>query len=115
MKMNRTKIQSLLLAATLVVTLSPTSVSAGDIEAGKTKSVICLTCHKTSNEVVGAGTPIISGQYEDYLIQALKDYKSGARRNPVMGGFAASLSDEDIEDIAEFYAAIDSQLFTPTE
>jgi cytochrome c553 len=115
MKMNRTKIQSLLLAATLVVTLSPTSVSAGDIEAGKTKSVICLTCHKTSNEVVGAGTPIISGQYEDYLIQALKDYKSGARSNPVMGAFTVSLSDEDIEDIAEFYAAIDSQLFTPTE
>ena len=115
MKMNRTKIQSLLLAAALMVILSPASVSAGDTEAGKTKSAICLTCHKTDNEVVGVGTPIISGQYEDYLIQALKDYKSGARRNPVMGGFAASLSDEDIEDIAAFYAEFDSQLFTPTE
>ena len=115
MKMNRTKIQSLLLATALVVTLTSASVSAGDIEAGKTKSAICLTCHKTGNEVVGVGTPIISGQYEDYLIQALKDYKSGARKNPVMGGFAASLNDEDIEDIAAFYAAFDSQLFTPTE
>ncbi len=115
MKKNRTKIQSLLIAAALMVTLSPAGVSAGDIEAGKAKSAICLTCHKTSNEVVGVGTPIISGQYEDYLIQALKDYKSGARRNPVMGGFAASLSDDDIEDIAAFYAEIDSQLFTPTE
>ena len=115
MKMNRTKIQSLLLAAALIVTLSPASVSAGDIEAGKANSAVCLTCHKTSNEVVGVGTPIISGQYEDYLIQALNDYKSSARNNPVMGGFAAGLSDEDIEDIAEFYATIDSQLFTPTE
>ena len=113
--MNRTNFQSHLLAAALMVLLSSASVSAGDIEAGKAKSAICLTCHKTSNEVVGAGTPIISGQYEDYLIQALKDYKSGARRNPIMGGFVASLSDEDIEDIAAFYAAFDSQLFTPTE
>ena len=115
MKMNRTKIQSLLLAAAFMLTLSPASVSAGDIKAGKTKSAICLTCHKASNEVVGVGTPIISGQYEDYLIQALKDYKSGARSNPVMGAFTVSLGDEDIEDIAAFYAAIDSQLFTPTE
>ncbi len=113
--MNRTNIQSHLLTTALMVILSSASVSAGDTEAGKAKSVICLTCHKTSNEVVGVGTPIISGQYEDYLIQALKDYKSGARKNPVMGGFAASLSDEDIEDIAAFYAAIDSQLFTPME
>ena len=115
MKINSTKIQSLLLAAALMVILSPASVSAGDIEAGKAKSAVCLTCHKTSNEVVGVATPIIAGQYEDYLIQALRDYKSGTRKNPVMGGFAASLSDKDIEDIAAFYAAVDSQLFTPTE
>ena len=99
----------------LAVLLSSAASFAGDIEAGKAKAVTCLTCHGIGNKVQGVGTPIISGQYEDYLIQAMKSYRSGSRDNPVMNSFSNSLSDKDIEDIAAFYSSMDSQLFTPTE
>ncbi len=102
-------------AIALAILLSSTVSIAGDIKAGKEKSVTCLTCHGTGNTVQGIATPIISGQYEDYLIQAIKDYRSGARDNPVMNSFANSLSDRDIEDIAAYYANMESQLFTPIE
>ena len=88
---------------------------AGDAAAGKEKAALCLTCHGEGNTVQGVGTPIISGQYKDYLIHAMKSYRSGARNNPVMAGFSAGLSDKDIEDLSAYYSEMDSQLFTPTE
>ena len=102
-------------AITLAVLLSSTASFAGNIEAGKEKAATCLACHGTGNTVQGVGTPIISGQYKDYLIQAMKSYRSGARDNPVMNSFSNNLSDRDIEDIAAFYSSMESQLFTPTE
>ncbi len=95
--------------------LSAVPAVAGDAEAGKQKATLCLTCHGEGNTVQGVGTPIISGQYEDYLIHAMKSYRSGARNNPVMAGFSASLSDQDIEDLAAYYSQMESQLFTPNE
>lgn len=101
------------------VSLLAASVSfpafAGDSAAGKEKAAICLTCHGMGDQVQGVGTPIISGQYEDYLIHAMKSYRSGARNNPIMAGFSANLSDRDIEDIAAFYSEMESKLFTPVE
>ena len=94
--------------------LSLNAGADGDPVEGREKAKACLTCHRIGNIVNGAGTPIISGQYEDYLIQALISYRTGARINPIMNGFAANLSNEDIEDIAAFYSELDSQLFTPT-
>ena len=88
---------------------------AGNIEAGKEKALTCLACHGVGNTVQGIATPIISGQYEDYLVEAMKSYRSGSRNNPVMNSFVSNLSDKDIEDIAAFYSSMDSQLFTPTE
>ncbi len=107
--------QLILMSAVFAVAIIPSFVWAGDPKAGESKAELCLTCHGKGNTVQGVGTPIISGQYEDYLIQAMKSYRSGARNNPVMSGFVISLSDKDIEDLAAFYADMDSQLFTPTE
>lgn len=103
----------LLIAILAIVSSTPSF--AGDAAAGKEKATLCLTCHGESNTVVGVGTPIISGQYKDYLIHAMKSYRSGARNNAIMAGFSANLTDKDIEDIAAFYSEMDSQLFTPTE
>ena len=88
---------------------------AGDAAAGKEKAAICLTCHGEGDKVQGVGTPIISGQYKDYLIHAMKSYRSGERNNPIMAGFSVNLSDRDIEDIATFYSEMESKLFTPVE
>ena len=49
--------------------------------------------------------PKIGGQYPDYLAKALRDYKSGARKNPIMAGFAGVLSKQDIENVAAYYAS----------
>ncbi|MDE0308613.1 MAG: c-type cytochrome [Acidiferrobacterales bacterium] len=107
--------QLIAIIATLAIAMVPASVWAGDPKAGEEKAALCLTCHGKGDSVQGVGTPIISGQYEDYLIQAIKSYRSGARNNPVMIGFSTSLSDKDIEDLAAFYANMESRLFTPTE
>ncbi len=112
MKMNFKHMKILL--GTLAMLMS-FNAAAGDAVAGKEKAQLCLTCHGEGNTVQGVGTPIISGQYKDYLIHAMKSYRSGARNNAIMVGFSVNLSDRDIEDIAEFYSAMDSQLFTPIE
>lgn len=104
-----------LIAGGLALAIAPASVWAGDPVAGESKATLCLTCHGKGNAVQGVGTPIISGQYEDYLIQALKSYRSGARNNAVMSGFAANLSDVDINDLSAYYANMESQLFTPSD
>jgi len=49
--------------------------------------------------------PKIGGQYPDYLAKALRDYKSGARKNPIMAGLAGALSPKDIENLAAYYAS----------
>ena len=49
--------------------------------------------------------PKLGGQYPDYLAKALRDYKSGARKNPIMAGFAGALTAKDIENLSAYYAS----------
>ena len=56
--------------------------------------------------------PILAGQYPDYLVQVLGDYKSGKRKNAIMNGMAAGLSHEDMEDLAAWFSIQPSELFT---
>ncbi|MCB1756644.1 MAG: cytochrome c [Gammaproteobacteria bacterium] len=79
---------------------------AGDIEAGKqVATTICAACHGADGNSELPANPKLAGQYESYLLQALKDYRSGKRQNPIMSGFAASLSDADVENVAAYFAA----------
>lgn len=87
-------------------------MAAGDIAAGKEKSAMCVACHgadgkSTMPVVPGMVVPNIGGQYADYLVKTLKDYRSGSRKNPNMNGMAASLSDQDIENLAAYYSSLD--------
>lgn len=82
----------------------PVAVAGGDAEAGKEKSKACAQCHGETGQSVDPSFPVLAGQYSDYLILALEEYKAGTRKNPIMAGFAASLSDEDRADIAAFYS-----------
>lgn len=92
---------------------SPPVFAQGDSEAGKAKAqqAACHACHGPDGNGTGDGQyPRIAGQYADYLAKSLNDYKSGARNNPIMTGFVAALSKEDIENLAAFYAAQPSKL-----
>jgi cytochrome c553 len=80
------------------------SVQAGDPAAGKEKAKQCASCHGADGNSMAPNFPKLAGQYEDYLVHALHAYKTGARQNPVMQGMAAPLSEQDIEDIAAYYA-----------
>ena len=55
--------------------------------------------------------PRLAGQYPDYLVQALSEYKSGERKNPIMSGFAATLSQRDMADIAAYFSSQKAVLF----
>jgi len=82
---------------------------AADPEAGKLKAETCLGCHGIPGHVNVYPTyhvPKIGGQHEDYLIAALNAYKSKARSHATMQANATPLSDEDIADIAAYFASL---------
>ena len=70
----------------------PVAAVAGDIAKGKELSATCAACHGADGNSTIPTNPKLAGQYESYLIQALSDYKSGARTNAIMSGFATGLS-----------------------
>jgi cytochrome c553 len=85
---------------------SPT-FAAGDAANGKVLSYTCLGCHGIDdykNVYPTYSVPELYGQHASYLVAALKEYRSGERSHATMHMQAASLSDQDIEDIAAFFA-----------
>jgi cytochrome c553 len=84
----------------------------GDAARGKQKAAqVCAACHGADGTKPSApDQPVLAGQYYDYIVQALTDYKSGRRNNAIMKGFASGLSKQDIEDVAAWFA---SQPTTP--
>lgn len=83
----------------------------GDIEAGKTKSATCAACHgPDGNAGIDPQYPRLAGQYADYIARALHEYKSDDRKNPIMKGFATTLSDADIDNLAAYYSSLPGKL-----
>ena len=86
---------------------------AADLKAGEAKvKAVCQACHGADGNSQNADYPKLGGQYPDYLAKALRDYKSGARKNPIMGAFAGTLSAADIENVSAYYAAQTAVLVT---
>ena len=82
-------------------------VAAADIDAGKKKAQeVCAACHNMDGISTITEYPKLAGQYPDYLAKALRDYKSGARKNPVMAGMAAGLSQKDIDDVSAYFSSL---------
>ena len=82
------------------------AAAAADLAAGQAKAKeICQACHGLDGNSQTPDYPKLGGQYPDYLQKALRDYKSGARKNPIMAGFAGALTDKDIENLAAYYAS----------
>ena len=100
------KITLLCLASVL---LAPTAYAAGNPEAGRGKNSMCAGCHgipgwRTAYPSVYS-VPKLGGQHADYLVAALKAYRSGERSHPSMVGIAGSLSEQDMQDLAAYYAS----------
>lgn len=95
----------ILTCAAAFAALVPAGVAAADIEAGKKKvQEVCAACHGIDGgQPTTPEYPKLSGQYPDYLAKALRDYKSGARKNAIMAGMAAGLSDKDIENVSAYF------------
>lgn len=93
----------------MLVMASAPAVAQGDAKAGDRKNAQCEGCHgiegfRTAYPKV-VSIPMLGGQSEAYLVAALKAYRAGDRNNATMKAIAASLSDEDINDLAAYYAA----------
>jgi cytochrome c553 len=82
------------------------AAAAGDAKAGRQKALQCQACHGLDGQAKLPDAPNLAGQNDIYLAKALKDYRSGARRNPMMSVVAGKLADQDIADLAAYYAAI---------
>lgn len=100
----------LLFAAALV--FAGAAQAAGNAAAGKAKAAqVCAACHgPEGNKPTAPENPILAGQHQDYLLKALKDYKAGKRNNAIMKGFAATLSNQDMQDLAAWFASQKSNL-----
>jgi cytochrome c553 len=70
-------------------------------KAGQT----CVACHGNDGIGILPEYPNLAGQHADYIEQALKAYRAGQRKNPIMDGMAAALTDADIKTLAEYYSA----------
>ena len=89
--------RALMFAAAAALTLPAAAWAGGNPEAGKAKAAqVCAACHgPAGNKPSAPDQPILAGQHYDYLVRALLDYKSGKRNNPIMKGFAATLSENE--------------------
>jgi cytochrome c553 len=103
LKMKKMLLTSLGMAALLAMTWN--AQAAGNAQAGKIKAASCAGCHGPNGEGVGSN-PALAGKSEEQLLQALQDYKSGKRANPIMKGMTGTLSDQDMADVAAYFASL---------
>jgi cytochrome c553 len=95
-----------LLVLVLAACLGSPAFAAGDAASGKQKSQSCAACHGADgNTPTGPDFPRLAGQHYDYLLKALRDYKSGSRKNPIMGGQASGLTTQDMADLAAYFSS----------
>lgn len=95
------------LAAALAVALATVALparAAGDAAAGQAKAVTCAACHGVDGNSLNPEWPSLAGQHESYIVKQLQAFKSGARQNVLMSGQAMALSDQDMADIAAYFA-----------
>lgn len=87
--------------------LSTTAWSRGNAVAGQAKAKqVCAACHgDNGDKPLQPDYPVLSGQHADYLAKSLRDYKSGARKNAIMGAQAQTLSPQEIQDVAAWFAS----------
>lgn len=92
-------------AGVALLCASAGAMAAGDAAAGKSKAAVCSACHGADGNSTNPLWPKLAGQHADYLVKQLKAFKAGERNDPVMSPMATPLSDEDMQDVAAYFAA----------
>ena len=94
--------------AAYLASMNNETVEAGGSEGRSFETATtCVACHGQNGIGLSPAWPTLAGQHEDYLVHSLKQYRNGERSDAIMGGFAAQLSDADINLLAQYYAALD--------
>ena len=97
--------KKLLIIMSLIFSVSV--FAKGNVVEGRKKvEQVCQSCHGTDGQGIDDTYPKLAGQFADYMVKALADYKSGERKNAIMSGFAASLTEKDMENVAAYYAGL---------
>jgi cytochrome c553 len=79
----------------------------GNVIEGKIKvEQVCQACHGLDGQGIDKTYPKLAGQFADYMVKALEDYKSGARNNAIMSAFATPLTQQDMENVASYYSTL---------
>jgi len=102
------------IATIALLGLVSTATFAASPVAQPEKAAACFACHGENGHSKIEANPVLAGQYTNYLEHALTEYKTGARKNPIMNGQAAGLSKEEIHALAKFFGSQTSDLYTPS-
>ena len=94
----------LLIAAVLALSTSAFAAS-GDADVGRKKSTPCAACHGPNGVSAAPEFPNLAGQHADYNTAVLNHYKNGKRKNPIMQGQVANLSEKDMLDLSAFFSS----------
>ena len=97
--------KNLAIAALVMFGAVSTVSAAGNPAAGQSKSAICVACHSVDGNSMVPTFPKIAGQHADYMVKQLHDFKSGGRSDPTMLPMVAGLNDQDMADLAAYYAS----------
>lgn len=97
--------KTILLLSLVLTSFSSFSLAEGNVGAGKELSASCAGCHGADGNSVMSNFPKLAGQGEGYLYKQLLDFKSGARQDGAMAGVVVSLSEQDMMDLAAYFAA----------
>ncbi len=85
--------------------VTPDPYSDGSVQAGATRAAVCFACHGPNGNSVAPTFPRLAGQNAVYIAEQLHLFRSGVRQNPVMDPMAQTLSDQDIDNLAVFFAS----------
>ena len=103
------KKRAIILVSTLLslgsLLVAQAAVAQGDAAAGQAKAALCAACHGIDGNSAIATNPKLAGQNSNYLVKQLKDFKSGARPGPIMSAMVLALTDQDMQDIAAWFAS----------
>ena len=97
--------KTILLLSLVLTTFSSLSLAEGNVEAGKDLSAMCAGCHGADGNSVMSNFPKLAGQGESYLFKQLQDFKSGVRQDGIMAGVVAMLSEQDMMNLAAYFAS----------
>jgi cytochrome c553 len=94
----------LLVVSIISCVLAVPALAQGDAAAGKGKAAACAACHGADGNSVAPNFPNLAGQHASYLLKQLQNFKSGKRKDPTMTAMVAPLSEQDMADVAAYFA-----------